>query len=127
VTTLRILPEAEEDLAEAAAWYERKRTGLGVELVATVDRAFEQILDAPLSCGTWRDDRAYHRKLVTRFPYVIFFRIDARPGLRRAPRRAHPAMSTSAITTAARIAACAPSPPRASAGSLQDVQPHPVS
>jgi plasmid stabilization system protein ParE len=77
VTTLRILPEAEEELAQAAVWYERKRIGLGVELVAMVDRAFEQILDAPLSCGTWRDDRAYRRKLVTRFPYVIFFRIDA--------------------------------------------------
>lgn len=77
MTTLRILPEAEEELAEAAVWYERKRIGLGVELVAMVDLAFEQILDAPLSCETWRDDHAYRRMLLTRFPYVIFFRIDA--------------------------------------------------
>ncbi len=28
---LIITPEAEEDLAEAKAWYERKRKGLGAE------------------------------------------------------------------------------------------------
>ena len=47
VKTLRVLPEAEEELAEAAEWYEAKRTGLGVELVALVDRAFDEIQDAP--------------------------------------------------------------------------------
>jgi plasmid stabilization system protein ParE len=76
VRTLRILPDTEEELTEAAAWYERKRTGMGVELIATVDRALEQILDAPLACALWREDRPYRRKILTRFPYVVFFRID---------------------------------------------------
>ena len=74
---LRILPEAEEELAEAAAWYEAKRPGLGVELIAIADRVFEEIADAPLACGLWRDDRPYRRKVLTRFPYVVFFRVDA--------------------------------------------------
>ena len=73
---LRILPAAEEELAEAAAWYETKRTGLGVELIAAVDRAFEEIAEAPLACGLWRDDRPYRRKVLARFPYVIFFRVE---------------------------------------------------
>jgi plasmid stabilization system protein ParE len=77
VKVLRILPEAEEELAEAAVWYEARRAGLGVELVAIVDRAFEEIADAPLVCGLWRDDRPYRRKILARFPYVIFFRVDA--------------------------------------------------
>ena len=34
---LRVPPEAEEELAEAAEWYEAKRPGLGIELVAIVD------------------------------------------------------------------------------------------
>ena len=38
--TLRVLPEAEEELAEAAVWYEAKITGLGVELIAVVDRPY---------------------------------------------------------------------------------------
>ena len=54
---LRILHEAEEELAEAAEWYETKRAGLGVELVAMVDRAFEEIGKAPLSGSLWRADR----------------------------------------------------------------------
>jgi plasmid stabilization system protein ParE len=74
VIALRILPEAEDELAEAAEWYESKRVGLGVELVAVVDRAIDEILDAPASFPFWRSDRPYRRKVISRFPYVIFFR-----------------------------------------------------
>ncbi len=66
-TRLRVLPEAEEELAEAAEWYESKRPGLGVELVAIVDRTFDEILDVPLASALWRDDRPYRRKALTRF------------------------------------------------------------
>jgi plasmid stabilization system protein ParE len=76
VKTLGVLPEAEEELAQAAEWYEAKRIGLGVELIAIVDRAFDEIQDAPLSYALWRTDRPYRRKVVTRFPYVVFFRAD---------------------------------------------------
>jgi hypothetical protein len=61
VKTLRALPEAEEELAEAAEWYEAKRTGLGVELIAIVDYAFEEILDAPPLYALWRADGPYRR------------------------------------------------------------------
>jgi plasmid stabilization system protein ParE len=76
VKGLRLVPEAEEELAEAAAWYETRRPGLGVELVMIVERALEEISDAPLAWALWRDDRPYRRKVLGRFPYVIFFRID---------------------------------------------------
>jgi hypothetical protein len=49
VTRLRVAPEAEDELAAAAEWYEGRRAGLGVELVASIDGAFEEILAAPLS------------------------------------------------------------------------------
>ena len=75
--TLRVLPEAEEELAQAAEWYESKRAGLGVELVAIVDRAFDEIRDAPLSFALWRSDRPYRRKILKRFPYVVFFRAES--------------------------------------------------
>ena len=32
--TLRVLPDAEAELQSAAIWYEEKRRGLGIELVA---------------------------------------------------------------------------------------------
>jgi plasmid stabilization system protein ParE len=76
VTQLRIAPEAEEELAAAAEWYETRRAGLGLELVAVIDRAFDAILEAPLSYAEWRDDRPYRRKVVERFPYVVFFTVE---------------------------------------------------
>jgi toxin ParE1/3/4 len=77
VTVLRVLPEAEQELAEAAVWYEGKRAGLGVELIAVLDRAFEDIVRSPLAYPAWRKDRPYRKITVARFPYVVFFQIDA--------------------------------------------------
>jgi plasmid stabilization system protein ParE len=74
VTRLRIAPEAEEELAQAAEWYEARRPGVGVELVADVDRALEVILAAPLSLPIWRDARPFRRGGLKRFPYVVFYR-----------------------------------------------------
>jgi toxin ParE1/3/4 len=76
VIRLRISPEAEEELAAAAEWYEARRVGLGIELVAAMDRAFDAIAAAPSSFPAWRDDRPYRMKVVERFPYVVFFTFD---------------------------------------------------
>jgi len=51
VNVLRVLPEAEAELEASAQWYESKRAGLGAELVATIDEAFEELLEAG---GAWR-------------------------------------------------------------------------
>jgi plasmid stabilization system protein ParE len=70
---VRIAPEAEEELAAAAVWYESKRAGLGAELLAAVDEALERIADAPLAFPVWRERMPFHRGDVRRFPYLIFF------------------------------------------------------
>ena len=41
---LRVRPEAETELAAAAEWYESRKPGLGVELVASVDQALEGLV-----------------------------------------------------------------------------------
>lgn len=74
MTRLRVEPDAEEELTEAAEWYEARRGGLGVELVAVVDGALDAILAAPLAHPLWRPDRPYRMKVLRQFPYVIFFR-----------------------------------------------------
>lgn len=71
---LRVAPEAEQELAEAAEWYEARRPGLGIEFVAIMDRELEEIVAAPLAHALWRSDRVYRRRVVKPFPYVIFFR-----------------------------------------------------
>jgi len=70
---LRVLPEAEAELVAAAEWYEQRRAGLGAELIAAIDSALDQILDAPLACPVWRTDQPYRKLVVRRFPYVVFF------------------------------------------------------
>src|ERR1035438_8105643 len=50
---LAIAPEAELDLAEAYAWYENRRAGLGEEFLSSVDACLEGIRRRPemyLSC-----------------------------------------------------------------------------
>ena len=73
---LRVLPEAEAELVEAAEWYESRRAGLGLRLILAVDRAFEDILDAPGSHALWIAGRPFRKRVLTRFPYVVFFRSD---------------------------------------------------
>ena len=74
--TLRVLPEAEDELQSAATWYENRRRGLGVEFVAEVDRALQSVLERPESSPVWRPNRPYRKHPLRRFPYVVFFRID---------------------------------------------------
>lgn len=75
--TLRVLPDAEAELLSAAMWYEDKRPGLGVELVAAVDRTFESILENPEACPSWRGKPQYRTWPLKRFPYLLVFRVDS--------------------------------------------------
>ncbi len=70
---IRFFPQAREELEAAAAWYDERRPGLGVELVAEIDEAVGQISDYPEGWPLWRDDRPYRKRLLSRFPYVLFF------------------------------------------------------
>ena len=71
---LIITPEAEADLAEARAWYEGKRVGLGEEFVLCVEAGLEHIRRAPEAAPAVRP--GVRRVVVRRFPYGIFYRID---------------------------------------------------
>lgn len=70
-------PEAEADLAAAAALYEQKRAGLGKELVNAVERALTAITDAPGAQPLFLPGRPYRKYTLARFPCVIVFREQA--------------------------------------------------
>lgn len=71
---IRLRSEAAEDLAEAAIWYERQRSGLGNEFLDRVVAAFDAISTAPemFPC-VYRNAR---RAFVRRFPFGIYYRIE---------------------------------------------------
>jgi len=71
---IRLRAEAESDLFDAAAWYERQRKGLGQEFVDAIERAFDRISDNPLQFPVM--GRGIRRALLSRFPFGVFFRIE---------------------------------------------------
>ncbi len=64
-------PEAEQDLAEAYAWYEGRRAGLGEEFLSCLDACIETLRRTPEMYAVVHEN--YRRALVRRFPYAAFY------------------------------------------------------
>ena len=71
---IRLRPEAELDLAEAAKWYDEQRSGLGQEFFDEALVTLSAIADMPLMHAVIH--RRTRRALMRRFPFGIFYRID---------------------------------------------------
>ena len=67
-------PEAEADLADAVAWYEERRPGLGLELLLSVEASLEAIRSRPDSFPVMHG--AVRRALLRRFPYGVFYLVE---------------------------------------------------
>jgi toxin ParE1/3/4 len=72
---LIIAPEVEQDLAEAYAWYEARRTGLGEEFLSCVDAGIAAVCRMPEMYAAIHEQ--YRRRFVRRFPYAIFYEYTA--------------------------------------------------
>ena len=71
---VRFRPEAEQDLADAAAWYEEQRQGLGHDFLDEVLRMLSSIAEAPLIYPDIH--RNTRRAVIRRFPFSIYFRLE---------------------------------------------------
>ena len=74
---LRIHPDAANEAAEAAAWYEKERPGLGEDFARAVDAALDlleeevvPLVTLPGAAGA----RGAKRILLRRFPYAVIVR-----------------------------------------------------
>lgn len=67
--------EAEAEILEAFDWYESKRQGLGQEFVQEIDAAFVRTTKTPEAFPVVY--RGLRRFVLRRFPYVIYFRVEA--------------------------------------------------
>ena len=73
---IRLEPEAKQELAFAAAWYERQRQGLGQELLAEVDAVFTAIVRRPNQFPSYprvAAELGVRRAAARRFPYSVAF------------------------------------------------------
>ena len=69
IVTLR--PAAEEDLDDAAQWYESHSSGLGGEFLDEVQRVIGLIEDNPQSYP--RIHGEIYRAMIRRFPFGMFY------------------------------------------------------
>ncbi len=70
---LIVRPEAEADLEEAQAWYDRQRVGLGTDFLLCVEETLDRIVRNPEMYAVLHRD--IRRAFVRRFPYGVFYRI----------------------------------------------------
>jgi toxin ParE1/3/4 len=73
---LRLAPRVWKEMEIAVGWYEEQRVGLGAELAEAVDDALADILEAPERWPLWQPDAPYRRRVVRRFPYVLFYAVE---------------------------------------------------
>ena len=68
---LTILPQAELDVSDAAAWYEEQRAGLGDEFLDELDSILRRVIKDPLQFPKIK--KQIRRALLRRFPYSVYF------------------------------------------------------
>lgn len=67
-------PEARAEFDESFDWYERQRSGLGVDFVTQVQEILDQISATPeLYAQMFQDVR---RAVVQHFPYSVFYKVE---------------------------------------------------
>ncbi|MBI4685677.1 MAG: type II toxin-antitoxin system RelE/ParE family toxin [Nitrospirae bacterium] len=68
------LPEAEQEMFEAAKYYESQATDLGIDFLSETERAVNSVAELPI---TWPVvEGELRRRLVKKFPFGILYRIE---------------------------------------------------
>lgn len=73
---LVVTANAETDLDLAFRWYEDQKLGLGSEFLAAVDELLDSLVENPRQY--LEIHRGLRRALTRRFPYAIFFLLNAK-------------------------------------------------
>lgn len=83
-------PQAEDEILDVRQWYEACRIGLGQEFGEAVDGLISRIAANPLVFPLVHNET--RRAVLSRFPYVIYFRVAERTAVVLAVHgRQHPA------------------------------------
>ena len=72
---LIINPFAEQDILDARDWYNEQKENLGNELIQEIKQTVSSIKDNPLKFPEIK--KGIRRAIVSRFPYSIFFTLNA--------------------------------------------------
>jgi plasmid stabilization system protein ParE len=67
---------ARVEFIEPAAWYESQRPGLGVEVIAEIERCVDAAAERPTTYPAIHED--VRRVVANRFPFSVYFRGEER-------------------------------------------------
>ncbi|MBU0621290.1 MAG: type II toxin-antitoxin system RelE/ParE family toxin [Gammaproteobacteria bacterium] len=71
---IRLRPEAELDLEDAAIWYEKQSVGLGRQFLDEALASLSTIAESPLLYPLMH--RNTRRALMRRFPFGVYYRVN---------------------------------------------------
>ena len=74
IKTVRLLPPAEQEMFDAARYYELQAPGLGQDFLDKVELALQDLVVSSERWPIVQDD--IRRRLIRRFPYSLLYRID---------------------------------------------------
>jgi plasmid stabilization system protein ParE len=75
VRSLEFHPEAQDEFASAARFYEDQRQGLGLDFTLAIQRTYERLLESPAAGPPF--GRRLRRVLVPKFPYGLLYRVES--------------------------------------------------
>jgi len=75
-----VRPEVEQDVAEAALWYEAQRPGLGAEFIEEIIRVWDSLEENPFLNSRRHSDKNIRWRYPQRFPYRIIYEIAESEG-----------------------------------------------
>ncbi len=74
IKTVRLLPPAEQEMFDAARYYELQAPGLGQDFLDKVELALQDLVVSSERWPIVQDD--IRRRLIRRFPYSLLYKID---------------------------------------------------
>jgi plasmid stabilization system protein ParE len=69
-----VTPEADDDISQAAEWYEEQQRGLADRFLNEVRWLFERLASNPLQFPT--DEEGVRQAILRIFPYTAYFRAE---------------------------------------------------
>jgi plasmid stabilization system protein ParE len=70
-----VRPEVEQDIADAAGWYETRQAGLGKEFVEEIIRVWDGLAENPLLNARRHPTRNIRWRYPDRFPYRVIYEV----------------------------------------------------
>lgn len=70
-------PMAQQELLEAATFYEEQLTDLGMDFLSVIDQSIEKIADNPQAYFLSHQKLEIRRCVIQRFPFLVYFRFKA--------------------------------------------------